>query len=124
MTFNRNASTDTGSGIEGYEYEIAEDNEFLDIVDDGFISTTGTAGSPDTDFDATSDTYYVRIRAKDRDDNYSSRSNIGYFEAKSSNDREFSEKTKANLRTYYDSDEITIAGAKPGISIWACIDGD
>ena len=125
VTFNRNASTDTGSGIQWYAYEIAEDNAFLDIIDDGFMSTvTGTSGTPDTDFDVTSDTYYVRIRAKDRDDNYSTRSNIWTFEARELNDRKFSEKTGANLRTYYESDEITLAGIKPGVSLWASVSDD
>lgn len=125
VTFQRVASTDTGSGIEGYEYEIAEDSNFLDVVNTGFIATvTGTMGSPNTEFDANSDTYYWRLQARDRDGNLSTRSNIGSFEAVEFDGRNFNEKTNANLRTYYDSKEITLEGIKPGLTVRASVDED
>ncbi len=97
----------------------------MDIINTGFIATeTGTMGSPNTDFDAVNDTYYWRIKAKDRDDNYSNRSNSWYFEAISFDDRDFNEKINANLRTYYDSEEITLEWIKPGLSVWASVDED
>lgn len=116
------AATDTGSGIEGYVYEIAEDSAFTDIVATGFIATTGTLGRPNTEFDATSDTFYRRLQARDRDGNLSSRSNTGRFEAIDSDERNFDEKENANLRTYYDSNEITLEGIKDGLSLQATID--
>ncbi len=126
ITFQWIASVDTGSGIEWYMYEIAEDSDFTDIINTWFITTTtGTMGSPNTWFDATNDTYYRRMKAKDRDGNISTvRSNTGYFEAVELNDRDINEKNNANLNTYYDSNEITLAGIKPGVSVWATVDGN
>ena len=72
------------------------------------IATTGTVGSPTTDFDYTSSKYYVRIKAQDREGNTSNRSNIGIFKAVDFTDRTMDEKNDANLKTYYDSNEITI----------------
>lgn len=70
-------------------------------------------GSPNSDFDVTNDTYYWRIRARDRDGNYSPRSsNTGYFEVTEFDNRDFTNKEDANLRTYYDSNEITLEGIK------------
>lgn len=106
-------------------YEIAEDNNFAHIVNTGFITTTGTVGSPNTDFDVTNDIYYRRMKAKDRDGNISlARNNTGRFEAVELNDRDINEKNNANLNTYYDSNEITLAGIKPGVSVWATVDGN
>jgi len=79
-------------------------------------------GSPDTDFDATSDTFYRRLQARDRDGNLSSWSNTGRFEAIDSDEREITDKENANLRTYYDSDEITLEGIKDGLTLRASID--
>lgn len=126
ITFEWTASTDTGSGIEGYVYEIAEDSNFMAIVNTGFISTvTGTMGSPSTDFDATSDTYYWRIKAKDRDGNLSTtRSNAWKFEAIDFDERESADKENANLRTYYDSDEISLQGMKDWATLWASVDNN
>ena len=126
VTFERlAASVDTGSGIEWYVYEIAEDSNFVDIINTGFMATvTGTIGSPNTDFDATNDTYYWRIRAKDRNGNLSARSNTGRFEAIEYSDREFTDKENANLRTYYDSNEITLEGIKSELSVQASIEGN
>ncbi len=126
ITFEWTASTDTGAWIAWYEYQIAEDTNFLDIINTGFITTTTTwtAGSPNTSFDETSWLYYRRIRAKDRDDNVSNRSNTWTFEVTEFDGREFAEKTNANLRTYYESDEITLEGIKAGLSIWASVDND
>jgi CTP-dependent riboflavin kinase len=82
-------------------------------------------GSPNTDFDVTNDVYYRRMKAKDRDGNISiARSNTGRFEAVELNDRDINEKNNANLSTYYDSNEITLDGIKPGVSVWATVDGD
>ncbi len=116
------AATDTWSGIEGYVYEIAEDSSFMDIVHTGFIATTGAFGWPSTEFDATSDSYYWRLQARDRDGNTSSRSNVWRFEAIDSDEWNFDEVEDANLRTYYDSNEITIEGIKDGLSLQATID--
>ncbi len=126
ITFEWAASTDTGAWIAWYEYQIAEDMNFLDIINTGFIATTTTwtAWSPNTSFDETSWLYYRRIRAKDRDDNVSSRSNTWMFEVTAFDWREFAEQTNANLRTYYESDEITLEGIKAGISVWASVDND
>lgn len=87
-------------------------------------TVTGTIGSPNTDFDATNDTYYWRIRAKDRNGNLSARSNTGRFEAIEYSDREFTDKENANLRTYYDSNEITLEGIKSELSVQASIEGN
>jgi len=38
------------------------------------------------------------------------------------NDRDFTEKTDANLRTIYDSNEITLDGIKPGLLVRASVD--
>ncbi len=123
ITRERIAATDTWSWIEGYVYEIAEDPNFLDIVNTWFIDTiTGTMGSPNTGFNATSDTFYRRMQARDRDGNFSPRSNTGKFEAIDSDEWEFTTKTHANLRTYYDSNEITLEGIKSWISLRASID--
>lgn len=81
-------------------------------------------GSPNTEFDANSDTYYWRLQARDRDGNLSTRSNIGSFEAVEFDGRNFNEKTNANLRTYYDSEEITLEGIKPGLTVRASVDED
>lgn len=125
VTFQWTASTDTWSGIEWYMYEIAEDSNFLDVINTGFIATeTGTMGSPNTEFDAINGSYYWRMKAKDKDDNYSDRSNSWSFEAISFDGRDFNEKTNANLRTYYDSEEITLEGIKPWLSVWASVDED
>lgn len=124
VTFEWIASTDTGSGIEWYVYEIAEDIWFIHIIDTWFIATvTGTIGSPSTNFDATQNKYYWRIKAQDRDGNYSTRSSTWYFRAIDLSDRDFTHKNNANLKTYYDSNEITLAGIKTGSSIWATLDG-
>jgi hypothetical protein len=37
---------DTGAGMSGYNYQIADDYNFVDIVSTGFIATTGTSFSP------------------------------------------------------------------------------
>ncbi len=124
VTWEWTGATDTGSGIEGYVYQIAEDSSFTDIVDTGFIATTGTFGRPSTAFDATSDTFYRRLQARDRDGNLSSRSNAGRFEAIDSDERNFDEIENANLRTYYDSNEITLEGIKDGLSLQATIDNN
>ena len=105
-------------------YQIADNTSFNDIVNSGFILTTGTLGSPNTGFYATNHTYYRRIKAKDRDGNYSARSNIGQLVVIHSNNRDFSGKNNANLRTYYDSNELTLDGLKSGISIRASVDGN
>ncbi len=124
-TFEWTASTDTGSWIEWYSYQIANDSGFVRIINTGFITTiTGTIGSPNSDFDTTTNKYYVRIKAQDRDGNSSIRSNIWYFQVIDINDRNFTNKTRANLRTYYDSNEITIEWIATWLSIWATVDGD
>ena len=125
ITFQWTASTDTGSGIEGYVYEISDDSNFTDIINTWFIETvTGTTGSPTTEFDANNDTYYWKIQARDRDGNTWSRSNTWSFKAVDFDSWDFNEKTNANLRTDYDSEEITLEGIKPGLSVWASIDGN
>ncbi len=124
VTFEWTASTDTGSGIEWYVYELAEDNSFTNIVDTWLIQTvTGTVWSPSTTFDVTSDRYYWRIKAKDRDGNYSTRSNIWYVKVVNNSDRDSTNKENANLITYYDSNEITLDGIKAGLSVWAGVSG-
>jgi hypothetical protein len=67
--------------------------------------------------------YYWRIKAKDRDGNYSARStNTGYFKIVNFDGRDFTSKNDANLRTYYDSNEINLEGIKPGLTVWATVD--
>ncbi len=123
VTFERNASTDTGSWIEGYDYQIATDSGFIHIVDTGIMTTTGTLGSPDTDFDDVSSKYYVRIKAQDKDGNTSNRSNIGIFKVVDFDNRSLEEENNANLKTYYDSDEITIEWITTWTSIRASVTG-
>ncbi len=126
ITFERTASIDTWAWIAGYLYEIAEDSNFLDIVNTGFIATTATwtAWSPNISFNKISGIYYRRIKAKDRDDNISSRSNTWKFEAINFNGWEFNDTQNANLRTYYESDEIHLEWIKSGLSIRASIDNN
>ncbi len=123
--FEWNASVDTGSWIGWYFYEIATDNTFVDTIHTGFIvTTTGTFGSPSTDFDVSDWKYYWRMQAKDKEGNLSIRSNTGYFRIWTFDDRDFVSKEDANLRTYYDSNEITIDTLKNWVSIWATLEGD
>ena len=126
ITFNWNASTDTWSWLEWYEYQIAEDTSFVDIINTGFITTiSGTVGSPNSDFDITrANEYYWRIKAKDRDGNYSARSTTWYFQTIEFGNRDFTNTNDANLRTYYDSNTITLEGIKPWLTLWASVDGN
>ena len=92
-------------------YQIASDAYFTHIINTGFIATTtGIEGSPNSAFDAINRTYYWRMQAKDRDGNYSARSNTGRFDVVDFNDRSFTNRDNANLVTYYDSNEITLEG--------------
>lgn len=124
VTFAWTASTDIGSWIEGYLYEIAEDTGFTNIINTGFITTvTWTLGSPNTDFDTSNGTYHWRMKAKDNNSNTSARSNIWYFALINFTNRHVTNTDNANLRTYYNSNEITLKGIKTWLSIWATIDG-
>ena len=124
ITLEWTASTDTGSGLEWYAYEIADDSSFIDIIDTGFITTvTGTSSSPNSE-NINNDTYYWRIKAKDKNGNFSARSTTGSFKAVEFDTWNFDEKTNANLRTYYDSDEITLEGIKPWLFVWATVDAN
>lgn len=125
ITFEWLISSDTGSWLGWYLYEIAEDSGFVHIINTGFITTTTwTIGSPNSGFNKTSTTYYYRIKAKDKDGNYSLRSNTGYFTAIRFTNWDFTNQNDANLRTYYDSDEIILTGIKTGLSILATLDGN
>jgi len=125
VIFKWDASIDTGAGIEWYMYQIASDTYFTHIINTGFITTsTGIEGSPNTGFDAISRTYYWRMQAKDRDGNYSARSNTGRFDIVDFNDRDFTNKDDANLVTYYDSNEITLEGINTGSTVLATVDAN
>ncbi len=115
----RTASTDTWSGIEGYLYEIAEDTNFLDITHVWFMFTTGTLGSPDTDFDDTWGRHYIRIKARDRDGNYSAWSNTWYFRIFPTLHQSFTGITGANLINYYTSDIVEIQWITTWVSLYA-----
>ena len=124
VTFEWTASTDIGSWLAGYVYEIAIDSGFVHITNTGFITTTtGTLWSPtNNDFDTGNGKYYWRMKAKDKNGNYSPRSNIGYFTLVRTSNRDFNNKSSANLKTYYDSNTITIDALRTGLSVWATVD--
>ena len=125
ITFEWNASVDTWSWLAWYAYEIADDSNFSSIVNTWFISTTtDTMGVPRTNFSTITNRYYLRIRGKDRDGNYSSRSNNGYFKAINSTGRHLTGINNANLSTQYDSSTIILDGIKPGLMIWASTDAN
>lgn len=46
VIFEQTGSYDSGAGISGYEYVIAADYNFIDIIATGFVVTTGTSFSP------------------------------------------------------------------------------
>jgi len=122
ITFDRTASTDTGSGIEGYAYKIASDSNFMDIINTGFIATvTWTTGSPNTSFTAKSGRYYFKIQAKDRDGNYSARSNTGNFRVLPLVEWSLNKITWANLISYYTSDVLQVQWITSGISLRASV---
>jgi len=124
VTFDWTASIDTGAGIAWYMYQIAEDANFTTIINTGFITTvTWSMGSPNTDFDATKNKHYLRIAARDGDGNYSSRSNTAYFTVVKFGTWRLINQNDANLRTQYDSNEITLEGIKTWLVIWASLDG-
>lgn len=123
-TFQWIASTDTGSWLKWYTYQIAEDSNFVDITNTDFITTdTGIIASPNTDFDLTNDTFYWRMKAKDNNENESVWSNTWRFEVTSFSGRKFTKKTNANLSTIYDSNEITLQGITAWVTLWASVDG-
>lgn len=61
------------------------------------------------------------MKAKDRDGNYSARTNTGYFTVVNFNNRNFTDKNNANLTTQYDSNHIILTGIKPGLMVWATV---
>lgn len=106
-------------------YQIASDAYFTHIINTGFITTiTGTYGPPNSAFDPISRTYYWRMQAKDRDGNYSARSNTGRFDIVDFNDRNFTNKDNASLVTYYDSNEIILEGISTGSTVLATVDAN
>lgn len=123
IIFQWTASTDIGSWMEGYVYEIAEDSSFTSLINTGFItSATGMLGSPNTGFGVRDGSYYWRLKAKDKNGNYSSWSNIWYFSIVDNNNLDFTNKNNASLNTYYDSNEITLGGITTWRSLWASVD--
>ena len=122
VSFQWDVSVDTGSWLDWYTYEIADDINFAAVTNAWFITTTtATLGSPNSNFTATNGTYYLRIRAKDNDGNYSARSNSGYFKVVNSSIRNITNKTNVNLWIDYDSNEIILTGIKPGLMVWASV---
>lgn len=119
VNFQRTASVDTWSWIQWYMYQIADDNNFLDITHVGFITTTGTIWSPDITFTPNSGRHYVKIRAKDRDGNYSDRSNIWYLRMFPMTDQVFTGITWANLINYYTSDIVEIQWISTWVLLYA-----
>jgi len=69
-------------------------------------------GWPNTDFDVTKNKHYLRITARDGDGNYSPRSNTAYFTVVKFGTWRLINQNDANLRTQYDSNEITLEGIK------------
>lgn len=70
---------DSDAGIAGYEYQIANDSSFMDIIDKWFIAASWNIISPK--FDAKSGYYTIRIRAIDKAGNISeSRDNLSYIQ--------------------------------------------
>lgn len=104
-------SYDSGAGISGYEYIIAEDYNFIDIVATWFVSTIGTGFSP-LNFVETTGDFYRKIRAIDKLWLSSIRSSQWYFIAIDDENFSLDERVFAAVDTEYTSNEITIAGLR------------
>ncbi len=122
VNFNWLVSTDTGSWLAWYVYQIARDASFNNIINTWFIATTTwSIGSPSRYFTPTNNHYYFRIQGRDNDGNSSARSNTGYFTIVNFTHRNFINTPDANLDTYYDSNEITLTGITTGALLWATL---
>ncbi len=124
VTFEWTPSTDIGSWVDGYMYEISPNTTFSPISAIGYITTiTWSLWSPSTWFTATTGTYFRRMKAKDMMGNYSSLSNYGSFTVTDFTGRTSTSKKYADLNTYYDSDTIILTGIRPWLSVMASVIG-
>lgn len=112
---------ESGAGISGFDYIIADDYNFLDILTTGFVQTTGTFLSPD-DFTETTGDFYRKVRAVDKLGQSSSRSSQRSFVAIDNEDFVFDEREYAALDTEYTSNEITIDGLRTHGMAFATVD--
>ena len=115
LILQASGSVDTGAGISGYTYQIAQDSSFLDVV---YTWTTVDASnfSP-IDFDTITGTYYRRIQAIDRLWTIGSRGSGWSFTLTEDTTFHFDAQDKADIDTDYDSSQITVSG----LSTWAIV---
>lgn len=106
VVFEQTGSYDSG-GISWYEYIIAQDYNFIDIINTWFVQTTWTSFSP-YNFTETTWDFYWKIRTTDIVWLNSPRSNQWYFTVIDNEDFIFDEREYAALDTDYMSNEITI----------------
>ncbi len=100
-------ASDTQSGLTGFEYEIAENATFLDIVSDGIYYTTGTEIIPEFD-ENINETFAIRIRAVDAVGNTSDRSSPIEFDYQELSNFEFEDVEDADPGEIYMSNEIIV----------------
>lgn len=95
---------DEESGLAGFEYEIAENATFLDVINSGTAYTTENTFSPI--FNEAESIYSIRIRAVDKVGNKSNRSNSVDINYKQLQNFQFQDVSNAQLLTAYVSNEI------------------
>ena len=111
LVLEQTGSYDSGAGISGYEYIIADDYNFIDIIATGFVQTTWTSFSP-YNFGETTGDFYRKIRTIDSVWLASARSSQGHFFAIDDENFSLDERTYAALHTAYTSNDIPISGLR------------
>ena len=98
-------ASDSESGITGFEYEIAENATFLDIVSDGIYYTSGTEIVPSFNQNI-NQTFAIRVRTVDAVGNKSARSSSVEFNYQELNNFEFENVEDAQAGEIYMSNAI------------------
>ncbi len=109
---------DADSGLAGFEYEIAENQTFLDVISDGIYYTTGTQIVPNFD-ENVNQTFAIRVRAVDAVWNVSDRSSSVEFDYQELDNFEFENIEDAEAGEIYMSNEIIMAGLDTNETILA-----